>query len=150
MKLVIQRVSQAQVSVNEEIVGKINHGAVVLIGVHENDTHADVNWLILKLINLRIFPDENGQMNRSIIASNGKLLLISQFTLLASIKKGNRPSFVQAAKPEQALLLFNFFVTEISKLMPQKIEKGVFGANMQVNLTNDGPVTIVIDSNIRN
>ena len=148
MKIVVQRVSQANVEVEGEIVGKIEAGLMLLIGISEDDQKADADWLIHKIINLRIFSDENGKMNKSILDISGEILCISQFTLLADYKKGNRPSFIKAAKPELAIPLFEYFKTKISE-SKLKIESGIFGADMKVSLVNDGPVTIVLDSHTK-
>lgn len=148
MKIVVQRVSQANVEVEGEIVGKIEAGLMLLIGISEDDQKADADWLIHKIINLRIFSDENGKMNKSILDIFGEILCISQFTLLADYKKGNRPSFIKAAKPELAIPLFEYFKTKISE-SKLKIESGIFGADMKISLVNDGPVTIVLDSHTK-
>lgn len=148
MKIVVQRVSQANVEVEGEIVGKIEAGLMLLIGISEDDQKADADWLIHKIINLRIFSDEDGKMNKSILDIFGEILCISQFTLLADYKKGNRPSFIKAAKPELAIPLFEYFKTKISE-SKLKIESGIFGADMKVSLVNDGPVTIVLDSHTK-
>ncbi|MGD1319636.1 D-aminoacyl-tRNA deacylase [Chryseobacterium sp. 2R14A] len=145
MKVVIQRVSEAHVKVDEAIVGKIGKGFMLLIGIDENDERTDADWIVQKILNLRIFGDENGKLNLSIKDIAGEILCISQFTLIADYKKGNRPSFIKAAKPEKAIPLFEYFKTELSK-SDLKIESGIFGADMKVSLINDGPVTIVIDS----
>jgi D-tyrosyl-tRNA(Tyr) deacylase len=145
MKVVIQRVSEAHVKVDEAIVGKIGKGFMLLIGIDENDEKTDADWIVQKILNLRIFGDENGKLNLSIKDIEGEILCISQFTLIADYKKGNRPSFIKAAKPEKAIPLFEYFKTELSK-SDLKIESGIFGADMKVSLVNDGPVTIVIDS----
>lgn len=146
MKLVVQRVKKADVSVDQKIVGKINQGFLVLLGIKNTDTQKDADYLVRKLINLRIFTDENDKMNLSIQAVNGELLIISQFTLYGDCKKsGNRPSFTDAARPELAIPLYEYFVNECKKQIPI-VETGIFGADMKVNLLNDGPVTIIIDS----
>ena len=145
MKVVIQRVSEASVKVDGELVGEINKGYMLLIGIDENDENTDADWLVQKILNLRIFGDENGKMNLSIQDINGEILCISQFTLIADYKKGNRPSFIKAAKPEKAIPLFEHFKQEIAK-SGLKTESGIFGADMKVSLINDGPVTIVMDS----
>ena len=147
MKLVIQRVKNASVSVDEKIVGKINQGFLVLLGIHNSDTKKDVDYLVKKLINLRIFTDDNDKMNLSLQAVNGELLIISQFTLYGDCKKsGNRPSFSEAAKPDIAIPLYEYFVNECKKQLPV-VQTGIFGADMKVSLLNDGPVTIIMDSN---
>ncbi|WP_159479440.1 D-aminoacyl-tRNA deacylase [Chryseobacterium sp. 18068] len=145
MKVVIQRVSEASVKVEGNIVGEINTGFMLLIGIDENDEKTDADWLVQKILNLRIFGDENDKLNLSIKDINGEILCISQFTLIADYKKGNRPSFIKAAKPEKAIPLFEYFKEELSK-SNLRIESGIFGADMKVSLTNDGPVTIVMDS----
>lgn len=145
MKAVIQRVSEGQVKVENKVVGAITHGLLLLIGIDEEDEEADALWLVQKILNLRIFSDPEGKMNLSVQDLEGEILCISQFTLIADYKKGNRPSFIKAAKPEKAIALFEFFKTEIAKTA-LKIESGIFGADMQVSLVNDGPVTIVMDS----
>lgn len=148
MKIVVQRVSEAFVVVNDELEGNINKGLMLLVGIHENDVEADADWLIHKILNLRIFSDDDGKMNNSILDISGEILCISQFTLLADYKKGNRPSFIKAAKPEVAIPLFNYFKKKISE-SNLKIESGIFGADMKVSLVNDGPVTIVLDSHTK-
>lgn len=145
MKAVIQRVSEASVKVDDQIVGEIEKGLMLLIGIDENDEKPDADWLIQKILNLRIFGDENDKLNLSVKDISGEILCISQFTLIADYKKGNRPSFIKAAKPEKAVPLFEYFKEEIAK-SGLKIEKGIFGADMKVSLINDGPVTIVMDS----
>lgn len=145
MKIVIQRVSEANVKVEGTIVGNISHGLLLLIGIDEEDTLSDADWLIQKVLNLRIFGDENGKLNLSVKDVEGEILCISQFTLIADYKKGNRPSFIKAAKPDVAIPLFEYFKEEMAK-SGLKIESGIFGADMKVSLLNDGPVTIVMDS----
>lgn len=144
MKIVIQRVTHAHVKVKNKTVGEINTGLMLLIGIENNDSTADADWLVKKILDLRIFNDAEGKINRSVRDITGDILCISQFTLIADYKKGNRPSFIQAAKPEQALLLFEYFKREISK-SGLKVESGIFGADMKVSLLNDGPVTIVMN-----
>lgn len=146
MRAVIQRVSNASVSVNNEIVSSIQKGFVILLGIEMNDTDADVLYLSNKIFKLRVFEDENDKMNKSISDVNGDLLLISQFTLYADTEKGNRPSFIRAARPEQAIPLYEQMISEMELLLGKKISTGVFGAHMHVQLINDGPVTIIIDS----
>lgn len=145
MKAVIQRVSEANVKVDGKIVGEISKGLLLLIGIDEEDEKNDADWLVQKILSLRIFGDEGGKLNRSVMDISGGILCISQFTLIADYKKGNRPSFIKAAKPEKAIPLFDYFKTEISK-SGLKTESGIFGADMKVSLLNDGPVTIVMDS----
>ncbi|WP_426475160.1 D-aminoacyl-tRNA deacylase [Chryseobacterium balustinum] len=145
MKAVIQRVSEASVKVDGNIVGEINTGFMLLIGIDENDERSDADWLVQKILNLRVFGDENDKLNLSIKDINGEILCISQFTLIADYKKGNRPSFIKAAKPDKAIPLFEYFKEELSK-SDLRIESGIFGADMKVSLTNDGPVTIVMDT----
>ena len=145
MKIVVQRVSQASVKVSGEIVGEISQGLLLLIGIEENDEKEDAEWLSKKILDLRIFSDEEGKMNRSVKDINGEILCVSQFTLIADYKKGNRPSFIKAAKPEKAIPLFEYFKGLI-KSSGLKTENGIFGADMKVSLLNDGPVTIVMDS----
>ncbi|MBD3905823.1 D-aminoacyl-tRNA deacylase [Chryseobacterium sp. Ch-15] len=145
MKAVIQRVSEASVKVDGDIVGEINTGFMLLIGIDENDEKTDADWLVQKILNLRVFSDENDKLNLSIKDINGEILCISQFTLIADYKKGNRPSFIKAAKPDKAIPLFEYFKEELSK-SGLRVESGIFGADMKVSLTNDGPVTIVINT----
>lgn len=145
MKIVIQRVSEAFVKVNNEITGEISKGLLLLVGVEEEDNQEDADWLAKKIIDLRIFSDEEGKMNLSVKDISGEILCVSQFTLLADYKKGNRPSFIKAAKPEKAVPLFEYFKGLIKK-SGLKTESGIFGADMKVSLLNDGPVTIVMDS----
>ncbi|WP_139422209.1 D-aminoacyl-tRNA deacylase [Chryseobacterium mulctrae] len=145
MKAVIQRVSEASVKVGGNVVGKIKTGFMLLIGIDESDEKTDADWLVQKILNLRIFGDENDKLNLSIKDIKGEILCISQFTLIADYKKGNRPSFIKAAKPDKAIPLFEYFKEELSK-SDLRIESGIFGADMKVSLTNDGPVTIVMDS----
>ncbi|WP_301358847.1 D-aminoacyl-tRNA deacylase [Enterococcus spodopteracolus] len=145
MRAVIQRVSQAAVSINEREVGRIDHGLLILLGVHDTDTQTDVDYLIKKIAQMRIFEDEQGKMNLSIEDVKGALLSISQFTLFADTKKGNRPSFIAAARPETAIPLYEAF-NEGLRQRGTTVETGEFGADMAVSLVNDGPVTIIIDS----
>ena len=140
MKIVVQRVKEANVKVDNEIVGKISEGLMLLIGVDEDDDTNDADWLIKKIIDLRIFSDQEGKMNLSVKDISGEILCISQFTLISDYKKGNRPSYIKAAKPEKAIPLFEYFKQEIKK-SGLKIESGIFGADMKVSLLNDGPVT---------
>lgn len=145
MKTVIQRVSESNVQVDGKMVGQIGAGLMLLIGIDENDEKADADWLVQKILNLRIFGDEDGKLNLSVKDIGGEVLCISQFTLIADYKKGNRPSFIKAARPEKAIPLFEYFKEEIAK-SGLKTESGIFGADMKVSLVNDGPVTIVMDS----
>ncbi|MCG7281839.1 D-aminoacyl-tRNA deacylase [Chryseobacterium taklimakanense] len=145
MRVVIQRVSASSVKVDDRTVGEIAAGFMLLIGIDEEDETADADWLVQKILNLRVFGDEEGKMNRSITDIKGEILCISQFTLIADYKKGNRPSFIKAAKPDKAIPLFEYFKNEISK-SGLKTESGIFGADMKVSLVNDGPVTILMDS----
>lgn len=146
MKLVIQRVKNASVDVDKKTVGKIGNGFLVLLGIKTSDTIQDADYLVRKLINLRVFTDENDKMNLALKDVNGELLIISQFTLYGDCKKsGNRPSFTDAARPEIAIPLYEYFVNECKKQIPI-VETGIFGADMKVNLLNDGPVTIIIES----
>ncbi|MGN7867194.1 D-aminoacyl-tRNA deacylase [Chryseobacterium sp. 22458] len=145
MKIVIQRVSEASVKVDGKIVGEIGKGLMLLVGIDENDEKTDADWLVQKVLNLRIFGDEDDKLNLSVKDISGEILCISQFTLIADYKKGNRPSFIKAAKPDKAVPLFDYFKEEIAK-SGLKTESGIFGADMKVFLINDGPVTIVMDS----
>jgi D-tyrosyl-tRNA(Tyr) deacylase len=149
MRAVIQRVSKASVSIGGEVKDKIEKGFMVLLGIEVNDTIEDVEWLSSKIVNMRIFNDSNGLMNLALTEVQGDILLISQFTLHASTKKGNRPSFLMAAKPEIAIPLYSAMIEKIEFLLGKKIGTGIFGADMQLELINDGPVTIIIDSNNR-
>ena len=149
MRAVIQRVKQASVEINHAVKGSISHGLLVLLAVEAADTPEDIDWLSGKIVRLRVFPDENGVMNRSVQEANGGILLVSQFTLYASTKKGNRPSYSHSAGPEIAIPLYQAFLSKISQDFGKPVESGEFGADMQVNLTNDGPVTIIIDSKLR-
>ena len=144
MKIVLQRVSNASVKVDSEIVGSIETGLLLLIGFSSTDTEESILPTIEKIVKLRIFSDEEGKMNKSVLDVNGSALLVSQFTLYADTKKGNRPSFIEAARPEQAIPLYEFFIAEMKKRI-SKVETGIFGADMKVELVNDGPVTIVFD-----
>ena len=144
MKIVLQRVSSASVKVDSKIVGRIEHGLLLLIGFSSTDTEESILPTIEKIVKLRIFSDEEGKMNKSVLDVNGSALLVSQFTLYADTKKGNRPSFIEAARPEQAIPLYEFFIAEMTKRIA-KVETGIFGADMKVELVNDGPVTIVFD-----
>ena len=143
MKLIVQRVDNAKVEVDKRTVGKINKGYMVLIGIGEKDTEKEADYLVRKLINLRVFEDENGKMNLNIKDVEGELLLISQFTLYADCSNGNRPSFTNAAKPEKANSLYEYFCNKCSEEV--NIQKGIFGAHMEVSLKNNGPVTIILE-----
>jgi len=145
MKIVVQRVSEAHVKVDGKIVGEIEKGLLLLVGIDENDEKTDVDWLVQKVLNLRIFGDEDDKLNLSVKDISGEILCISQFTLIADYKKGNRPSFIKAAKPDKAVPLFDYFKEEMAK-SGLKTASGIFGADMKVSLINDGPVTIVMDS----
>ena len=146
MRIVIQRCAQASVTIHHQVEAAIEKGLVILLGIEESDTQEDANWLIHKVINLRIFDDEQGVMNRSIQDIQGEMLVVSQFTLFASYKKGNRPSWLRAAKHETAIPLYRYFCDELSRQLGQKVQTGTFGADMKVALINDGPVTIIMDS----
>lgn len=146
MRVVIQRVSEACVVVNDKITGEIGNGLLILIGIEDSDAEEDIIWLSNKITNLRIFNDENGVMNRSVKEVDGSILLVSQFTLHASYKKGNRPSYIRASKPEVAAPIYERMIAQLEKDTSKKIETGVFGADMKVKLLNDGPATIVIDT----
>ena len=146
MRLVIQRVTQANVAIDGAVVGEIGTGLMVLVGVREGDTEADVQWLAQKTVNMRIFNDDEGVMNRSVQDVGGNVLAVSQFTLNASTKKGNRPSYIHAAGHDLAVPLYEAYCEEVSRLMGKDVQRGKFGADMQVSLVNDGPVTIIIDS----
>ena len=145
MRVVVQRVKHASVTINGTVNGKINNGFLVLLGVQSTDNEQDVDYLVKKVTNLRIFSDENDKMNLSLKDVNGELLIVSQFTLYANCKEGNRPSFVEAAKPDIAIPLYEYFVSECKKIIPV-VETGIFGVDMKVDLLNDGPVTIIMDS----
>lgn len=145
MRAVVQRVKHASVTINGTVNGKINNGFLVLLGIQSTDSEQDVDYLVKKVTNLRIFSDENDKMNLSLKDINGELLIVSQFTLYANCKEGNRPSFVEAAKPDIAVPLYEYFVSECKKIIPV-VETGIFGADMKVDLLNDGPVTIIMDS----
>lgn len=146
MRIVIQRVKRASVTINGQLHSEIGGGLLVLVGITHADTPDDVKWLAQKTVNLRIFDDENGVMNRSIIDAGGNVLAVSQFTLHASTKKGNRPSYIHAAGHDLAVPLYEAYCAEVGKLLGREVKTGVFGAEMQVALVNDGPVTIIIDS----
>jgi D-tyrosyl-tRNA(Tyr) deacylase len=146
MKVVLQRVTSASVIVEDNIVGEIQKGIVVLVGIEEADSQEDIDWLVGKITQLRIFGDENGVMNLSVEEVNGDVLVVSQFTLHAATKKGNRPSYIKAARPEVAIPMYEKFVSSLETKLGKKVATGIFGADMKVALLNDGPVTIIIDS----
>jgi len=146
MKVVLQRVSQASVTVDSKIVADIKKGLLVLVGIEDTDTQEDIDWLVGKIIKIRIFGDENDVMNFSVQDVDGDIIVVSQFTLHASTKKGNRPSYIKASKPEFAIPMYENFVKSLEKEFNKKVQTGIFGADMKVNLLNDGPVTICIDS----
>ncbi|SHI71367.1 D-aminoacyl-tRNA deacylase [Flavobacterium haoranii] len=146
MKIVIQRTLEASVTIEGEKVALIEKGLLVLVGIEDADKEEDSNWLASKIVNMRIFPDENDVMNKSIIDANGDIIIVSQFTLHASTKKGNRPSYIKAAKPDFAIPMYEKFVAQIEQELGKKVQTGRFGADMKVALVNDGPVTIIIDS----
>jgi D-tyrosyl-tRNA(Tyr) deacylase len=146
MKAVIQRVSQSSVTIEGEVVASIQKGLLILVGIEDADIKEDIEWLSSKIVNLRIFGDENDVMNLSVKEVNGDIIIVSQFTLHALTKKGNRPSYIKAAKPEIAIPIYNQFIQQIEKDLAKKIQTGMFGADMKVSLINDGPVTIVIDT----
>ena len=146
MRAVIQRVSAASVSINGSITASIGNGYMVLLGIETEDTKEDAEWLCGKIALLRVFGDENGLMNKDVKEVNGEILVVSQFTLHASYKKGNRPSFIKAARPEQAIPLYNHFIASLSDKLEKPVATGIFGADMKVALVNDGPVTILMDT----
>ena len=150
MIAIIQRVSEASVKINNQIKGEIGVGFMVLLGITHTDTQEDVEWLAKKIMGMRIFSDEEGRMNLDLETVDGNILLISQFTLHASTKKGNRPSFIEAARPEIAIPLYEKMIAQLENLLGKPIQKGEFGADMKVSLVNDGPVTIILDSKNRN
>jgi D-tyrosyl-tRNA(Tyr) deacylase len=150
MKTVIQRVSSASVTIDSKIVAEIQNGLLVLVGIEDADLQEDINWLCQKIANLRIFGDENDVMNLSVKDIDGDVIVVSQFTLQASTKKGNRPSYIKAAKPEVAIPMYEKFVQQLETELGKKVQTGMFGADMKVALLNDGPVTILIDSKCRN
>ena len=149
MRLVIQRVSEASVEVDGNIISRIGKGLLILVGVETGDIENDVDWLVSKTVNMRIFPDENGVMNRSLLDISGDALVVSQFTLTASTRKGNRPSYIRAAIPDVAIPLYEKFCEKLSELLGKEVKTGIFGADMKVSLINDGPVTIIIDSRLK-
>ena len=149
MKVVIQRVTRASVTIEQQLFSSIDKGMIILVGIQADDTDEDINWLSSKIVNLRIFDDENGVMNKSILDSGGEILAVSQFTLMARTKKGNRPSYIDAAPPAISVPLYEKFVATLSQELHKEVQTGQFGANMKVELINDGPVTIIIDSKNR-
>ena len=149
MRAIIQRVTQAQVYIDGKLFSEIGNGLLVLLGIEDADSDEDLNWLAQKMVNLRVFNDENDVMNISLIDANFDILLVSQFTLFASTKKGNRPSYIKASKPEIAIPLYEKMIAKLDELIGKKIATGSFGADMQISLTNNGPVTIMIDSKMK-
>lgn len=149
MRVVLQRVSEAAVKISGESVGEIQHGFLILLGIETEDDTSDADYLIQKVSQMRVFTDADGKMNLNIQEVDGSILVVSQFTLHASTKKGNRPSFIRAARPEQAIPLYEYFLQQLQMMFPGKIASGKFGADMKVSLVNDGPVTIVMDSKER-
>ena len=149
MRAVIQRVQFASVRVGTEVTGKIQKGLLVFVGIEDTDTNEDVDWISKKICQLRVFNDEQGVMNLSVLETSGEILVVSQFTLHASTKKGNRPSYIKASKPEFAIPLYDSFCDKLGVLLGKEVQKGIFGADMQVTLLNDGPVTIIIDTKNR-
>ncbi len=149
MRVLIQRVKEASVTVDNEVISLIHNGLLVFIGITDDDNREDILWLTKKISNIRLFDDENGVMNLSVIEAGGDILAVSQFTLMASTKKGNRPSYIKAAKPDISIPLYEEFCSEMELAVNKPIQRGVFGADMKVNLLNDGPVTIFIDSKNR-
>ena len=146
MRVVIQKVTQASVSIENQIEASIDKGLLVLVGIEDTDTNDDIAWLSAKIVNLRVFDDDNGVMNLSVKEVEGEVLIVSQFTLHASTKKGNRPSYIKAARPEVAIPIYEAFIKQVESLLGKKVPTGQFGAMMQVSLCNDGPVTILIDT----
>ncbi len=149
MRVVIQRVNKASVEIGDVKHASIGHGMLILLGVEEQDSEDDADWLCAKIVNLRIFDDEKGVMNRSVMDVDGEILVVSQFTLHASTKKGNRPSYIRAARPEKAIPLYEYCCQKLQEYTKKEIMTGEFGADMQVALINDGPVTIIIDTKLR-
>jgi len=149
MRAVIQRVSQASCTVNGEVTGAIGHGFLVLLGIEEADAEDDLQWLAQKISNLRVFGDENGLMNKALADIDGSILLISQFTLFAQTKKGNRPSFIRAARPDKAIPMYEKMIKVLEGITGKKVETGIFGADMKISLVNDGPVTIIMDTKVK-
>ena len=149
MRVLIQRVKEASVTIDDKVISLIHNGLLIFVGITDDDNKDDILWLTKKIANIRLFNDENGVMNRSVIESGGDILAVSQFTLMASTKKGNRPSYIKAAKPEISIPLYEDFCSEMEIAINKPIQRGVFGADMKVGLLNDGPVTIFIDSKNR-
>lgn len=146
MRAVIQRVTEASCKVNQEVTGEIGAGLVVLLGIEDTDSQEDLEWLAAKIFNMRIFSDEQGLMNKGLADTGGDILLISQFTLFAATKKGNRPGFTRAARPEKAIPLYEAMISQLDELLQKPVQTGIFGADMKISLVNDGPVTILIDT----
>ena len=146
MRVVVQKVKNASVKVNNQLVGEINYGLMVLAGYEPSDSKEDISWMVQKIIKMRIFDDSENKLNFSLLEVNGEILLISQFTLHASLKKGNRPSYIKAADSQKAKLMYDLTISEFETVLKRKISTGKFGANMDVSLVNNGPVTITIDS----
>lgn len=149
MRVVVQRVSEASVTIEGEVNANIGHGLLILLGIENEDTPEDIEWLCKKITNLRIFSDEEDKMNLSVLDVKGEIIVVSQFTLHASTKKGNRPSYIKAAKPDFAIPMYEKFTARLSEVSGTKVQTGIFGADMKVRLLNDGPVTITIDSKIK-
>ncbi|MGB0975862.1 MAG: D-aminoacyl-tRNA deacylase [Prolixibacteraceae bacterium] len=149
MKVVLQRVLEASVSIDKQLHSDINKGLLILLGIGQDDADEDISWLVKKISQMRIFEDENGLMNKSVLDIEGEILVVSQFTLLANVKKGNRPSFIDAAKPDISIPLYDKFVKCLDDAIKTDVRTGVFGADMMISLINDGPVTIVVDSKNR-
>ena len=149
MRAVIQRVSKASVSIEGKVVSSIDQGLLILLGIVNEDTETDIEWLSKKIVNLRIFNDDQGVMNESLLDTGGDITVVSQFTLMANTRKGNRPSYIRAARPEVAVPLYEQFLSNMEKELNKPVVRGVFGADMQVALVNEGPVTIIIDSKVK-
>ncbi|MCB0472241.1 MAG: D-tyrosyl-tRNA(Tyr) deacylase [Flavobacteriaceae bacterium] len=149
MRAVIQRVSKASVSIEGKVVSSIDQGLLILLGIVNEDTETDIEWLSKKIVNLRIFNDDQGVMNESLLDTGGDIIVVSQFTLMANTRKGNRPSYIRAARPEVAAPLYEQFLSNMEKELNKPVGRGVFGADMQVALVNEGPVTIIIDSKVK-
>ena len=149
MRVLIQRVKEASVTVDNKVISLIDKGLLIFVGITDDDTRDDILWLTKKIANIRLFDDENGVMNLSVIDAGGDILAVSQFTLMASTKKGNRPSYIKAAKPDVAVPLYEKFIAMLEQELGKPIGKGIFGADMKVSLLNDGPVTIIVDSKLK-